>query len=106
MRRINPLLLVSLVALTACNEDTVVIVESDTIWHGDIDKYGTFDGRGNAHFDISEAKEKICWTFAKQSDGGTLRVYADDDTWFGLGSQIDGEQTTRAPHGMVRGCAQ
>ena len=42
----------------------------------------------------------------KQSDGGTLRVYADDDTWFGLGSQIDGEQTTQAPHGAVRGCAQ
>jgi hypothetical protein len=102
----KPLLAVFSVALMACHEDTVVVVESDTIWHGDIDQYGTVEGRGNAQFDISEAKDKICWTFVKQSDGGTLRVYADDDTWFGLGSQIDGEQTTRAAHGTVRGCAQ
>ena len=34
------------------------MVESDTVWHGDIEQYGTVEGRGNAQFDISEAKEK------------------------------------------------
>jgi hypothetical protein len=94
------------ITLIACGEDTVVVVESDTVWRGDIESYGTVQGRGNAEFDISEAKEEICWTFVKQSEHGTLRVYADDDTWLGLGSQVDGEQTTTAPNGQVQGCAR
>jgi hypothetical protein len=101
----KPVLAVFIVALMACNEDTVVVVESDTVWHGDIEQYGTVEGRGNAQFDISEGTDTKCWTFQKLSSGGTLRVYADDDTWFGLGSQIDGEQTTTAPNGTVKGCA-
>ena len=94
------------IALMACGEDTVVIVESDTAWRGDIEQYGAVQGHGNAEFDISDSEDEICWTFVKQSEHGTLRVYADDDTWLGLGSQIDGEQTTTAPHGEVRGCAR
>jgi hypothetical protein len=93
-------------ALVACGGDTVVVVDSDTAWRGDIERYGTVEGHGHAEFDISEAKEEVCWTFVKLSDAGTLRVYADDDTWFGLGSQIDGEQTTTAPRGQVQGCAR
>ena len=62
MRRMRPLLAVFVVGLMACNEDTVVVVESDTIWHGDIEQYGTVEGRGNAQFDISEATDTICWT--------------------------------------------
>ena len=94
------------ITLIACSEDTVVVVESDTVWRGDIETYGAVDGRGDARFDISDAEDEVCWTFVKQTDFGTLRVYAEDDTWFGLGSQVDGEQTTTEPNGQVRGCAQ
>ena len=67
----KPLLAVIMVALIACNEDTVVMVESDTAWRGDIEQYGTVEGRGNAQFDISEGTDKKCWTFQKLTSGGT-----------------------------------
>ena len=91
-------------ALCACSSKELV-VESDTEWQGTIDQFGTVKGRGNARYDISDGDGEICWTFQKKTSLGTLRVYADDGTWFDLGSEIDGEQTTTAPDGQVTGCA-
>jgi hypothetical protein len=90
--------------LCACDGKTL-IVESDTSWAGTIGATDVSD-QGNAQFDISGSTGQVCWTLAKTTSQGTLRAYAKDDTWFGLGSEIDGESTTIAPNGTVTGCAQ
>lgn len=90
--------------LTACAGKTLK-VESDTAWVGTIDQFGAVQGRGNADYDLGKTSGEVCWTFQKVTSLGTLRVYSDDQTWFGLGSEIDGEMTTRDPSGTVQGCS-
>lgn len=100
---IRPLLGVLL--LCGCSGKTLV-VESDTSWAGEIDRQGTVAGTGGHEFALGGYQGEVCWTLAKTTSLGTLRAYARDDTWFGLGSQVDGEAVTTAPNGQVAGCAQ
>lgn len=101
----RPALWVMLGLLTACSGKTLHI-ESDTSWAGAIDKFGPVAGHGNEQFDIGGEKGQLCWHIAKTTSAGILRVYSDDDTWFGLGSEVDGDSTTTAPSGAVEGCSQ
>ena len=66
---------------------------------------GTLTGRGNARYQL-DVPGQICWDFHKTSTFGVLRVYAEDKTWFGLGTQVDSDDTTIEPNGHVGGCAQ
>jgi hypothetical protein len=95
----------AVVLLCACNKTTLV-VESDTSWAGSIEGVGQVADRGDARFELPDLKRESCWELRKTSSAGTLRAYAEDDTWFGLGSEIDGEAVTTAPNGVVRGCAR
>jgi hypothetical protein len=101
----RPALWVMLGMLTACSGKTLH-VESDTSWAGTIDHFGTIDGHGNAQYDVGGVTGRICWSISKTTSAGILRAYTDDDTWFGLGSEVDGEATTTAPGGVVAGCSQ
>ena len=98
-------LLPAVLLLCACDKTTLV-VESDTSWAGEVDGLGQVADRGTARFELPNAKQELCWSIQKTSSAGTLRAYAEDDTWFGLGSQVDGEATTTAPNGSVQGCAR
>ena len=91
--------------LIGCSGKTLH-VESDTSWAGTIDRFGTVDGHGNAQYDIGGLTGQVCWQIGKTTSVGTLRAYSDDDTWFGLGSEVDGDATTTAPAGVVQGCSQ
>jgi hypothetical protein len=95
----------AVVLLCACNKTTLV-VESDTSWAGSIEGVGQVADRGDARFELPDLKRESCWELRKTSSAGTLRAYAEDDPWFGLGSEIDGEAVTTAPNGVVRGCAR
>jgi hypothetical protein len=99
------LALTAVVLLCACDKTTLVI-ESDTSWAGDIDEVGQVADRGHARFELPNAKRELCWSIRKTSSAGTLRAYAEDETWFGLGSDIDGEASTTAANGVVQGCAR
>lgn len=102
----RPLLLWGVVvALSACSGKTLH-VESDTSWSGTVDQFGAVQGSGNAQYDLGDTHGQVCWTIGKVTTAGILRVYADDDTWFGLGSEVDGESSTTAPSGAVEGCSQ
>ena len=92
-------------SLSACSGKTLH-VESDTTWSGTVDHFGPVSGRGNAQYDIGGVTGQICWQIAKTTSAGLLRVYSDDDTWFGLGSEVDGDSSTIAPGGAVEGCSQ
>ena len=98
-------LLIGAFVLIGCTDKTLH-VESDTSWAGTIDQFGPVDGHGNAQYDIGGVTGEVCWKIAKTTTAGTLRAYADDKTWFGLGSEVDGEATTTAPAGEVQGCSQ
>lgn len=98
-------LLLGMLLLCGCSGKTLV-VESDTSWSGEIDRVGSVAGRGDGEFDLGGLHGEVCWTLAKTTSLGTLRAYARDDTWFGLGSETDGEAVTTAPNGRVQGCAQ
>lgn len=84
----------------------VIHIESDTDWSGTIDGIGVVSGRGSKTFALDAVSSPICWTITKLTDAGTLRVYSEASTWFGLGEDIDGEQTTTEPHGDVTGCVK
>jgi hypothetical protein len=103
MRRLAPWAVV--LSLTACSGKTLH-VESDTSWAGVVDQFGVIEGHGNAQYDLGSTHGRVCWQIVKTTTTGTLRVYADDDTWFGLGSEVDGESSTTAPAGGVEGCSQ
>lgn len=100
-----PRLFWSVVLLCGCSGKTLVI-ESDTGWSGTIDRFGDVAGRGAKEFGLGGFQGEVCWSIVKTTALGTLRAYARDDTWFGLGSQVDGEAATTAPNGRVQGCAQ
>jgi hypothetical protein len=99
------LVFAAVVLLCACDKTTLVI-ESDTSWAGEVDGVGQVADRGHARFELPNSKTENCWSIHKTSSAGTLRAYAEDDTWFGLGSEVDGEATTTAPNGAVQGCAR
>ena len=99
------LALTAVMVLCACDKTTLV-VESDTSWAGSVDGVGQVADRGGARFELPDAKRENCWELRKTSSAGTLRAYAEDETWFGLGSEVDGEAITTAPNGMVTGCAR
>ena len=96
--------LAAALVLGGCNDKDLVI-ESNTTWTGRVDRIGTLSGRGSARYQL-DVPGQICWTFTKTSTAGILRVYAEDKTWFGLGTQVDSDDATREPNGQVRGCAQ
>ena len=98
-------LLIGAFVLIGCTDKTLH-VESDTSWAGTIDRFGGVAGQGNAQYDLGGVAGQVCWKIAKTTTAGTLRAYADDKTWFGLGTEVDGEATTTAPAGEVQGCSQ
>ena len=100
---IRPLL--GALLLCGCSGKTLV-VESDTSWAGTIDRFGNVAGTGGREIGLGGVHGEVCWTLIKRTSIGTLRAYARDDTWFGLGSQVDGEAVTTAANGQVQGCAQ
>jgi hypothetical protein len=93
------------VVLTACGGKTLV-VESDTAWSGTIDGVGQVAGRGKATYDLDAMRNESCWTITKTTEAGTLRVYAEQSTFFGLGNEVHAETTTSAPKGVASGCIQ
>jgi hypothetical protein len=99
-RALIPLLFL---ALAAC-ESKELVIESNTVWAGSITGYGPVEGQGNAVIDLTDAPSDVCWTLRKLTSAGTLRAYLRDETWFGLGREIDGDQTTTAPGGEIGGC--
>jgi hypothetical protein len=99
------LLWLGVVLLAGCSGKTLH-VESNTTWAGNIDKYGAVAGQGNAAFDLGDIYGEVCWKIGKTAPIGVLRAYSDDDTWFGLGSEVDGDQTTTLANGEVTGCSQ
>ena len=86
----------------------VLHVESDTAWTGTIASIGPVEGRGSRDFELSASpdREPPCWSLQKQSEAGTLRVWVEQSTWFGLGNDIDADGTTTEPLGVVAGCAR
>lgn len=97
--------LVAALALTGCDEKHLII-ESDTSWEGTVTYVGDIAGTGDADVDLSDVPSNVCWTVRKLTQEGSLRVYLMDETWFGLGTENDGDQTTTEPTGVVRGCNQ
>ncbi len=103
MRRSWLMLPMALLLLAGCDERFLVI-ESDTSWEGEIRYLGEVGGNGNAEIDLSDEPADVCWTLRKTTAEGTLRAYLRDETWFGLGEEVDGDQTTTAAEGEVTGC--
>jgi hypothetical protein len=83
---------------------TTLVVNSDTSWAGSVAGYGTISGQGSAEYDI-ESGSGSCWTVSKLTEAGTLRVYAKQSEWFGIGEEVGGEAATTSPLGSVTGCA-
>jgi hypothetical protein len=90
--------------LSACGKKELVI-ESNTTWSGTIERIGTVTGRYSTRYEL-DVKDQVCYTFTKTSSYGVLRVYTIDDTWLGLGSEVDGDDFTTEPNGQVQGCTQ
>jgi hypothetical protein len=99
------LLWLGVVLVAGCSGKTLH-VESNTAWAGTVDSFGNIAGQGNAAFDLGGTYGTVCWTIGKTTSIGVLRAYSDDDTWFGLGSEVDGDQTTTVANGQVKGCSQ
>jgi hypothetical protein len=97
-------LCLGLVLLLAGCDGKVLVIESDTDWEGSINYGGSISGAGNASIDLSDVPTDVCWVVRKTTDFGTLRVYLEDENWFGLSDEIDGDLTTTAPQGEVSGC--
>ena len=91
--------------LTGCDEKFLVI-ESNTSWEGEVIPGGSISGEGNAEVDLTDQPSDVCWTLRKTTSAGVLRAYLRDETWFGLGEEFDGDQTTSAPGGEIGGCNQ
>lgn len=96
------LILVGLVAVSACSSKTLEI-ESDTQWSGAVGGNATHsvDGSGNGSISI-DASGIVCWNFQKQTTAGRLRVYAKTKTI--VSSERDGDAVTTAQYGVVSGC--
>jgi hypothetical protein len=92
-------------ALAGCDSKELVI-QSNTGWEGTISGYGAVTGSGNAILDLSDVPSNVCWELRKTSTAGVLRAYLRDETWFGLGTEYDGDQSTSEPAGQIEGCNQ
>jgi hypothetical protein len=97
--------IVSTLVIAGCG-DRVIHIESDTSWSGTIDGVGAVSGRGGKTFALDAVSSPVCWTITKTTEAGTLRVYSEASTWFGLGEDIEAEQTTTEPNGDVTGCVK
>ncbi|MGH7585474.1 MAG: hypothetical protein ACREMH_04440 [Gemmatimonadales bacterium] len=95
--------LVSL-GLLGCGDKTL-FVESNAPWEGTVDGVGAVTGESNGDFDVSEVDGEVCWTLRKTTMAGVLRAYVEDEGAFGLGTNIEGLETTNEPYGEVTGCA-
>lgn len=98
-----PVGLAAVLLLAAC-DGKVLVIESDTSWEGSISYGGPIEGSGNASIDLSDVPTDVCWVVKKTTELGTLRVYLEDENWFGLTDEVDGDQTTSEPEGEVQGC--
>ena len=105
MRRAALLPIISTLFIAGCG-GRVVHIESDTSWTGTIDGIGQVSGRGGQTFALDAVSTPVCWTITKSTSAGTLRVYSEASTWFGLGEDVEAEQTTTAPNGQVTGCVR
>jgi hypothetical protein len=92
------------VAILAGCDSKELVVQSNTGWTGTITDIGTVSGTGNEVIDLSDAPTNVCWELRKTSSAGVLRAYLRDETWFGLGKEYDGDQTTSEPGGQIGGC--
>lgn len=103
MRRQALLVPLAVLLLAACDEKHLVI-ESDTSWEAEIDFLGSIGGTGDTEINLSDVPANVCWTVQKTTIEGVLRAYLRDETWFGLGEEVDGDRTTSEPNGVVSGC--
>ena len=94
------------VGLLVGGSDKSLIIQSNTTWTGTVDQFGSIAGQGNSSINLGSTYGLVCWTITKGTALGILRAYSDDKTWFGLGSEIDGDQTTTQANGQVTGCSQ
>lgn len=93
--------------LAACGPE-VLHIESDTTWEGMVVS-DPVSGRGTRDITLpskSQHPAPICWDVAKTTEAGTLRVWIENPTWFGLGNDIRSDETTTEAFGAVEGCAQ
>lgn len=90
-------------ALMGCDSKELVI-QSNTGWEGTVAGIGTIAGQGNDVIDLSDAPSDVCWELRKTTSAGVLRAYLRDETWFGLGTEYDGDQATSEPGGQIGGC--
>ena len=97
--------IVSTLVIAGCG-GRVIHIESDTSWTGTIDGVGAVAGRGSKSFTLDATSSPVCWVITKTTAAGTLRVYSEQSTWFGLGEDIEAEQTTTEPNGDVTGCVR
>jgi len=100
------LLIPAVVAVLAGCDSKELVIQSNTAWKGSITDYGEVAGSGNAVIDLTDVPSNVCWTLQKDTSAGTLRAYLRDETWFGLGKEYDGDQTTSEPAGQIKGCNQ
>jgi hypothetical protein len=98
---------VAALLLAGCGEQ-IIHIESDTTWSGTIGDApvsgrGAYTGRLPAR---TTSRGEVCWNIQKTTEAGTLRVWVEQSTFFGLGNLIDADNTTTAPHGTVAGCVE
>jgi hypothetical protein len=103
MRWRLPVACLTVAVLSGC-DDKWLVIESNTAWEGDVSYVGPVAGSGNAQVDLSDVPTDVCWILRKATSAGTLRAYLHDETWFGLGEEFDGDQTTTEPAGEIQGC--
>jgi hypothetical protein len=107
MRFRSALPLVAAVLLSSCGEQ-ILHIESDTAWSGTVGA-SAVSGRGSWEGRLpnrTASRGQVCWRIQKDSDAGTLRVWVEQGTFFGLGNVVESEMTTTAPHGAVSGCVE
>ena len=95
-----------LVASLAGCDSKELVIQSNTSWEGSVTGVGAVAGSGNEVIDLSDAPSDVCWELRKTSSAGVLRAYLRDETWFGLGTEYDGDQSTSEPAGQIEGCNQ
>lgn len=96
------LMLAIAVFLLAGCEGRTLHVESNTSWTGYIggDAGSSVEGRGNHSWPLNPGT--TCWSFQKETEGGTLRAYASGG---GIAApDRQGDATTTAAYGVVSGC--
>lgn len=96
-------LLVLSAAIGGCDSKELVI-QANTSWQGTVTGIGAVAGSGNDVIDLTDAPSDVCWELRKTTSAGILRAYLRDETWFGLGTEYDGDQSTSEPGGEIGGC--